>query len=81
MLILPRWCVACQNSLNYFMTLQSLQNYHRDDIAHVNDNVSNGKSFKHKKKKMVGETLERPQKSGNSGDAKQSNTAISTILK
>ena len=34
-----------------------------------------------KKKKMVGETLERPQKSGNSGDAKQSNTAISTILK
>ena len=34
-----------------------------------------------KKKKMVGETLEIPQQTGNSGDANQSNTAISTNLK
>ena len=33
------------------------------------------------KKKMVGETLEIPQQTGNSGDANQSNTAISTNLK
>ena len=35
-------------SQNYFITSGSLWNYYRDEIDHINDNASNGESFKYK---------------------------------
>ena len=34
----------------YSLTLQSLQNYYRNEIDCINDNASDGKSFKYKTK-------------------------------
>ena len=41
------------------MTSGSLWNYYRDEIDNINDNASDGKSFKHKTK-MVGKSPVRP---------------------
>ena len=57
----------------YSLTLQSLQNYYRNEIDCINDNASDGKSFKYKTK-IVGKTTER---SGNEGDANRS--AVTTL--
>ena len=38
-------------SQNYSMTSESLWNYYRDEIDCVDDNASDNKSYKHKKKK------------------------------
>ena len=57
----------------YSLTLQSLQNYYRNEIDCINDNASDGKSFKYKTK-IVWKTTER---SGNEGDANQS--AVTTL--
>ena len=46
-------------SQNYSMTSGSLWNYYRDKIDDVDDNVSDGKSFKYKTK-IVEKTLEQP---------------------
>ena len=42
------------------MTSGSLWNYYRDKIFHVDDNISDGKSFKCKIK-IEGKTTERPE--------------------
>ena len=47
------------NAINYSMTSSSLWNYYRDGNDHMDDNASDGRSFKYKKK-MVGETPKRP---------------------
>ena len=46
-------------SQNYSMTSGSFWNYYKDEIDDVNDNASDGKSFKYKTK-IVGKTPERP---------------------
>ena len=46
-------------SKNYSMTSGRLWNYYRDEIADVDDNASDSKSFKYKTK-IVGKTPERP---------------------
>ena len=46
-------------SQNCSMTSRSLWNYYTDKIDDVDDNASDGNSFKHKTK-IVGETPERP---------------------
>ena len=43
------------------MTSGSLWNYYRDKIFHVDDNISDGKSFKCKIK-IEGKTTERPER-------------------
>ena len=50
------------------MTSVSLCDYYRDKIDVVDDNASDGKSFKYKIK-IVGNTLERPPQTENLGDA------------
>ena len=45
-------------SQNYSMTSGSLWNYYRDEIDNVDDNASDGKSFKYKTK-IVGKTAQR----------------------
>ena len=55
-------------SNNYSITSQSLQNYYRNEVDNVNDNASDGKSFKYKTK-MTTKTEERPACAGNEGDA------------
>ena len=46
-------------SQNYSMTSGSFWNYYRDEIDDVNDNASDGRSFKYKTK-IVGKTPEKP---------------------
>ena len=46
-------------SQNYPITPGNFQNYYRDEIDDVDDNASDGKSFKYKTK-IVGNTPERP---------------------
>ena len=48
-------------SQNNSMISGSLWNYHRDESDHVNDNPSDGKSFKYKTK-TVGKTREGPER-------------------
>ena len=48
-----------EQNQNYSMTLGSLWNYYRDEIDDVDDNASDGESFKYKTK-IVGKTLQRP---------------------
>ena len=48
-------------SQNYSMTSGSLWNYYRDEIDNVDDNASNGKSFKYKTK-IIRETEARPDR-------------------
>ena len=67
---------------NYSMTSGSLWNYYRDETYDVDDNASDGKSFKYKIK-IVGNTPERP---GNEEDANRSpvptlNVEVTTPLK
>ena len=50
------------------MTSVSLCDYYRDKIDVVDDNASDGKSFKYKIK-IVGNKLERPPQTENLGDA------------
>ena len=50
------------------MTSRSLWNYYRDEIDGVDDNASDGKSFKYKTK-IVGKTPESLPRPGNEGDA------------
>ena len=52
------------------MSSGSLWNYYRDKIDDVDDNTSDGKSFKYKTK-TIGKTPERPPQPGNPGDANQ----------
>ena len=50
-------------SQNYSMTSRSLWNYYRDEIDDVDDNVSDGKSFKYKTKiveKILEQTPQHP---------------------
>ena len=54
-------------SENYLMTSGSLWNYYREEIDDVDDNASDGKSFKYKTK-IVGKSPERPPQPGNPGD-------------
>ena len=54
-------------SENYLMTSGSLWNYYRDKIDDVDDNASDGKSFKYKTK-IVGKSSERLPQPGNPGD-------------
>ena len=49
------------------MTSGSLWNHYKDDIVNINDNASNGKSFKYKAK-IVRKIPERPARPGNSGN-------------
>ena len=44
-------CNLLQYSQNYSTTSGNLWNYYRDEIADVDDNASDGKSFKYKTKK------------------------------
>ena len=54
---------------DYSVASGSLWNYYRDKIDDVDDNASDGKSFKYKTK-IVGKTPERPAaQPGNEGDA------------
>ena len=46
-------------SQNYSMTSGSLWNYYRDEIDDVDDNASDGRSFKDKTK-IVGKSPKRP---------------------
>ena len=48
-------------SQNYSMTSGRSWNYYRDEIHDVNNNASDGKSFKYKTK-IVGKTPERPER-------------------
>ena len=45
-------------SQNYSVTSRSLWNYYKDEIDNINDNASDGKSFKYKK--IVGKSPARP---------------------
>ena len=45
-------------SQNYSVTSESLWNYYKDEIDNINDNTTDGKSFKYKK--LVGKTPARP---------------------
>ena len=47
-------------SQNYHSTSGTLCNHYRDEIDDVNDNASDGKSFKYKTE-IVGKTPERPE--------------------
>ena len=61
-------------SENYSMTSGSLRNYYRKELTDINDNVSEGKSFKCKTKK-VGKTTKiaaRPRR-GKSTTATRNN--------
>ena len=53
-------CNLLEYSQNYSMTAASLWNCYRDEIDDVDDNISDGKSFKYKTK-IVGKTPERPE--------------------
>ena len=57
-------------SQNYFVTTGRLWNYYRNEIDNINDNTSDGKSFKYKTK-ILGKTPERPGQPGNPGVANQ----------
>ena len=52
------------------MTLGSLWNYYRDEIDGVDDNASDGKSFKHETT-VVGKRTQRPAWPGSKGDINQ----------
>ena len=58
-------------SQNYSMTSGSLWKYYREEIDGVNDNASDGKSFKCKIK-IVGKIPERPERPRNKRDADRS---------
>ena len=53
-------CNLLEYSQNYSMTAASLWNCYRDEIDDVDDNISDGKSFKYKTK-IVGKTPVRPE--------------------
>ena len=53
-------CNLLEYSQNYSMTAGSLWNCYRGEIDDVDDNISDGKSFKYKTK-IVGKTPERPE--------------------
>ena len=47
--------------------MRTLWNYYRDEVDNVNDNASDGKSFKYKTK-ITGKTEVVPTQDGNDGD-------------
>ena len=49
------------------MTWEILWNYYRDEVDNVNDNASDGKSFKYKTK-ITGKTEVVPTQDGSDGD-------------
>ena len=57
-IIMPMYNLL-EYSQNYSMTSENLWNYHRDQIVNINDNASDGKSFKYKRK-IVGKIPARP---------------------
>ena len=66
-------------SQNYTITSGSLWNYYRDEIDDVDDNASDGKSIKYKRK-IAGKTPEIPPWPGNKGDVNRSpQPAVSTL--
>ena len=66
-IVMPMYIVL-EYSQNYSITSGSLWNYYRDKIDDVNDNASDGKSFKYKTK-IVGKTPRRAERPGDEGDA------------
>ena len=63
---------------SYSMTLGSSWNYYRDKFDDVDDNASDGKSFKYKSK-IVGKTPESSARPENPGDPnRQPQTAVPT---
>ena len=58
-------------SQNYSITSGSFWNYYRDEIDDVNDNASDGKSFKYKTI-VVGKTPEIPPQPPNSDGSQPS---------
>ena len=61
------------------VTSGSLWNYYQDKIDYINDNPSDGKSFKYKTK-IAGKTRKRPLRPGNPGDANQPPQAVVPAL-
>ena len=66
-------------SQNYSMTSGTLWNYYRDEIDDVDDNASDGKSFKYKTK-IVAKTSERLVQPENPGDPNQPQRPVVAIL-
>ena len=66
-------------SQNYSITSGTLWNYYRDEIDDVDDNASDGKSFKYKTK-IVAKTSERPVQPENPGDPNQPQRPVVAIL-
>ena len=65
--IVMRMYNLLEYSQNYSMTSGSLSNYYRDEIDNVDDNASDGKSFKCKTK-IIKKTEERPARPGPDND-------------
>ena len=65
--IVMRMYNLLEYSQNYSMTSGSLSNYYRDEIDNVDDNASDGKSFKYKTK-LIKKTKERPARTGPDND-------------
>ena len=66
-------------SKTYSVTSGSLWNYYRDEVDNINDNPSDGKSFKYKTK-IAGKTPKKPARPGNPGDANQLPQAVVPAL-
>ena len=68
-IIIPMYNLL-EYSQNYSITSGSFWNYYRDEIDDVNDNASDGKSFKYKTK-IVGKTPEIPPQPPPNSDGSQ----------
>ena len=66
-------------SKTYSVTSGSLWNYYLDEVDNINDNPSDGKSFKYKTK-IAGKTPKKPARPGNPGDANQLPQAVVPAL-